>query len=430
MAAGVFPPSGNNVVAGNHRHGYQVYGSEDGRQIGPRLGAGASGAVGGLLAFSGDERTLLSDGPNGAARFWRLTEDTAPVGVAGDVHSIWTPSGDAAVAITPDASGIVIGDRGGHVHVLPADVSAEQLEAAVEDVSFLGHNAPVSVLRVSSDGRLAASAAEDNTVRVWNLADGQPLPYMTDMPGGTVAALEFSLDTSVLAVLSGTGIVLLDSQTGEEIVSFQAGDIQTRAAFAGNERVYIGGQAGALRVIARDSSGAWSMQQLWQGEAPIRSMRASPNSRHLVLVDENNRAQQFSLTEGRTGNLPIDLPDTVESVAFDPAGSRVYFRTARWVHRASISKNGLIWVDAVFGPSAVHGAEIVYSDSVPGGEGLVLPVVGAGSIGVASVRFEAPDGTGLFGNKDELLATWRDRLGLNVPAPPERPVTAETVLPE
>ena len=135
-------PSGTSVVAGRPRSGYQIYRASDGHQVGPTLGAGGSTA--GLLAFSSDERVLLTGGPESSARFWRVPTDVVAVAeVEQAAHAKWTPSGDAVVTATPDASGIVIGDRGGHMHLLPADVSAEALAAAFEDVSFLGHDAAI-----------------------------------------------------------------------------------------------------------------------------------------------------------------------------------------------------------------------------------------------------------------------------------------------
>jgi WD40 repeat protein len=403
-------PSGNSIVAGRPRSGYQIYRASDGHRVGPTLGAG--GTTTGLLMFSSDERALLTGGPDGTARFWRVPTEVAPVAETGQdvTHAIWTPSGDAVVAATPDASGIVIGDRGGHVHSLPADVSAEILAAAVEDVSFLGHEAAIHLLAVGPDGRLAASAARDNTIRAWDLSDGRPLPYMASMPGGAVNALEFSPDASMLAVLSGTQVLILDARSGEVIVEFQPGEVHGSLAFADADHVYIGSESGALRVIARDTAGAWSLQQLWQRSAPIRWLRASPRGRFLVLVDQDNLAQQFSLAEGRVGELALSLPGAVEDVAFNPAGSRVFFRTARWIQRASSSANGLIWHDAIFGPSAMHGAGIVVGAG-PAND-VHVPVARAGTVSLHRLHFLAAEGPSLFGNKNELLREWRTRLGL------------------
>jgi WD40 repeat protein len=344
--------------------------------------------------------------------------DVAPVAAAGteSLHAVWTAAGNAVVAVTPDARNLVIGDGGGHVHVFPADVSAESLAAAAEEVSFVGHDAAVRLLRITADGRLAASAAADDTVRVWSLADGRPLPFMADMPGGAITALEFSPDASKLAVVNGTRVVLLDTESGETVVEFPLSEAHAGVTFADNDHLYLGGNSGALSVVTQSVAGAWSLQQRWQGTSAIKWLRASPRGGHLVLGDQDNLAQQFNLEEGRLGTMSLRLPQEVEDVAFNPVGSRVYFRTARWVHRVSSSPNGLIWLDAILAPRPAHGGTIMASAATSAGNEIRLPVIRAGTLTLARLRFDSSETPALFGNRDELIEEWHARLGRHTEA--------------
>jgi WD40 repeat protein len=366
-----------------------------------------------LLAFSADDRVLLTGGPESAARFWRVPAEAAPLRAAGEESpAIRGTEGDAIVAVTPDAGKLVIGDSGGHVYVVPVNGSAESPAAADEEVSFVGHDSAIRLLRTSADGRFAASAAADDTVRAWNLADGTPMPYMTDIPGGTIKALEFSPDASMLAAVTATRAVLIDTESGDVVAEFSLGEPHPGVAFADGDRLYLGSGSGVLSVASRNLSGAWSLQQRWQGSAAIEWLRASPDGRQLVLVDQDNTAQLFKLEEGRIGSLTVSLPDDVEELVFNPVGSRVFFRTARWVHRASVSNDGLIWLDAILAPRPANGGGIVASAPTSAGNEIRMPVIRAASVVVERLRFDSSSTPGLFGNRDELIEEWRARLGM------------------
>jgi WD40 repeat protein len=414
-----FATSGTRVLVGTADAGFRVYDSADGSILGPPIGSGGGQQSASLLAFSADEQVIVTGGPGGLARFWRApTVPPRPAdAVDDDRHRIWPPSADAVAIATPDAARIVIGDSQGDVHILPADARGEALAAEERDVSYVGHNSVIRHLAASADGRLVASAAADNTVRVWSVDSRLPNAFFVDVPGDPVDRLAFSPAATRLAVLNGSSAVVLDTATGHVLARFGLGEKHRSLAFAAEDRVYVGSESGALQVIARDSTGAWSLQPIWQGESAIRWLEASPRARFLVLVDRNNLAQQFSLEEGRIGDAVLQLPDAVEEVAFAPGGFRVLFRTSGWIHRASSSPAGLIWIDAMLAPHALEGTRIVFgkdrgNDVAAAGDRLYLPVAGDGFVGLAQVNFSATAGAGLFGNRQQLLAEWRRKLGL------------------
>jgi len=414
-----FSPSGTKVLVGRSDRGFQVYESADGRLLGPPLGSGASSDRANLLSFSADEQVLVTAGAGSVARFWRVPGLLArnDVDAASYEPSIWPPSGDAVALATPDAAKIVIGDQRGNVHILPANVGPEALVEKAQDLSFFGHNTEVRTLEVSNDGSLAASTADDNSLRVWNIADGLPRKFIGSIQGEPIERLAFSPDASMLGVLNGHAATLIDTASGKLLARFELGERHKSLAFADSDHLYIGSESGALRVISRQAVDDWSLQILWQGDSAIRWLEASPNSQLLVLVDQNNLAQQFSLAEGRIGEATLALPSSVEEVAFTPVGLRVLLRTSNWVHRASSSVTGLRWTDSMLAPKAVPGARMVFGDpaadntSVLGGH-FYLPIAGDGRVRLAELNFAATGAPGLFGNKDQLIEEWRRKLAI------------------
>ncbi|MDH3265801.1 MAG: WD40 repeat domain-containing protein, partial [Gammaproteobacteria bacterium] len=414
-----FSPSGSRALIGRSERGFQTYDTTDGRALGPPLGSAARPGTARLLAFSTDEQIIVTSGENSIARFWRAP--TLPTrsesGIESAARSIWPPSGDAVAVATPDASKIVIGDDQGNVHVLPADADREELLSRAQGISFFGHNAAVRHLEVSPDGLLVASAANDNSVRVWNLTDGLPRQFIGEVHGATIDRLVFSPSATRLGILNGRGAEIIDVSTGEILVRFDLGEYHQGIAFADDDHLYLGGESGALRVIARESGDSWNMQTLWQGNVAIRSLEASPKSRFLVLVDRNNLAQLFDLAEGRIGEMTLQLPNPAEEVTFALSGYRVLFRTSNWIHRASSSGAGLVWIDAILTPKAVNSARMVFGDpaideAAALGNRLFLPVAADAQVRLAELSFTSSRGAGLFGSKDQLLSEWRQKLAL------------------
>lgn len=420
-----FSSSGSKVLVGTAAHGYQVFETVSGRRLGPAFSSGGSNVSRDLLGFSSDELTVLTGGPSGTARFWRVaassahSEPGAAAGMGGR-----SMSGEAIAITTPGAKNIVVGDPAGNVHFLPLDADPGP-GMADEDVSFFGHGSKVRLLSASADGSKVASVGADNTIRVWDTATGLPHSFFGDAAGSTVNKVVFSPDATLLAVLAANGVQVMDSGDGSILAAFEFGEEHQGVAFAADKKLFVGSESGTLRVVSQAASGEWTMQTLWQGNAAIRWLEVSPLSRYLVFVDQNNLAQQFSLGEGRLGEQVLQLPSRVEEVTFSPNGARVLFRTARWIHLASSSPAGLAWRDAVFAPPTVPGARMVFANpaedpAAPLGNRLFLTVSRDGLFKAIPIGFDGMQGASLFGNKEALLDEWRERLGLTTQEPVPR----------
>lgn len=413
-----FSPSGARFAVGRPTTGFQLHAAADGRLIGPPVGLGGGGVSDQLLAFGRDEDVLVTTGPSDKIRFWRISASQPAVeATTPRADEVRTLAGGIVVAVMPDASVVAIGDTGGHVHFVPQEQFSESLGSLRDEVSFLGHNSAVRRLAVSADGSALVSVGADNSLRVWDTEAGQPRQFIANLPGAAADRVLFSPDGSLIGVLAGTWAAIVDAGSGELVAERELGERHAGIAFGSDNELFLGSESGVLSAFGQDTTGTWTMQRLWQGQEAIRWLQASPRGRYLVLVDATQRAQQFDLAEGRIGGASVLLASPIEEVSFSPGGSRVLLRTARWVHRASSSANGLSVVDTLFTPKALSSARMVFgAEGEPGrltGRQLYLPVLRDGGVSLAYLQFETSEGAGLFGNKDDLLADWRVRLGLS-----------------
>ena len=409
-----FAPAGNRVVAGHSRAGFQVYRLSDGLRVGPAFGSGRAANT--VLDFATDEQMLVSGDPSSGIRFWSLPPPATPPAKRDD-HEIWAPAGHAVLRITPDGKRFAIGDSAGHVHLTG---TGDANFGVVEEVSYLGHAAPVRAIVASADSRYVASAAADGTVRIWQIETRLPLPATLRPGPQQIAALEFAADAETLVVAAGTRVHLYDTGRGAEQASEELGAVAGSLAVAASGDIYIGTRDGRLQVMTRDAAGGRILRTVWQGAAAIEHLRIAPQQDALVLVDATGTARAFDLLTMAEAQAGLRLPGVVIQVEFSPAGTQVLFRGERWLHRARSSPAGLSWIDAAVLPAARIDADFVFGDSdaadVRRGRTVIVPVAGGDRPRLVVFGFADEDDHGLLGNRDDLLADWERRLLGDEPA--------------
>ena len=420
-----FSPSGDKVLAGSTRQGFQVYRSSDGAMSGSPIASGNPRSQITMLAFSTDEQHIVTADNNANVRLWAaalapVTTDDSLVTQSSIGHRLWRESGDSITAISPGGNHLAIGDSGGHVHILQVDADAAQLAAASDELSFLGHRGAIVGLAFSQDGALVASAGLDREIRIWDTGSGLPRPFHVRTLASDIDQITFSPAGTRVAVLGGQRLWVIDSENGAVLGDIELGEIHVGLVFAFDDRIFVGGESGTLRSLTSDRAGAWHLRNVWQGSSAVRKLAIAPNGRWLVIVDTQNVAQLLDIESGEIGTSTLTFPDAVSDVLFSPSDSRALFRTGRWIHRAGVSPSGIIWLDAIRAPKALAGSTIVFDQRMPGGDGdpfgdrVMLLTRDAGFPEVAELRFSHTDGPALFGNKDKLLDEWRTKLGLDL----------------
>ncbi len=403
-----FSPSGLRVVVGRPATGYQVLDARTGKALGPHVGLGARPAA--PLAFSDDESILLSGSPGGGLRLWRAPANAPLAPASGARHAYWEPTADTVAALTADGRSILTGDQDGHLHAIPADTDPLKLSRALEEeLSFLGHATPVTHIAAAPGNLWAATAAADNTVRVWSVTDGQPRAWVGEIAGSPVNAMAFSPDAAVLAVLSGTRLTLLERMTGDRLLEVELSSAYAALAFVDVDRLYLGGQDGSLSIV-RTGGGQASVTKVWQGEAALRHLAHMPRRRALLIGDSEGTVRQFDMATGDIGRLSLVLPERIRELAVAPFGTRVFVRTERWVHEAISGADGLAWSDAYFVPPGGSGRELVFVPvrGLPG----VLHVLRRDVDRLTLAALDSDQGPLVFGEREDLVPEWRRRLGL------------------
>ena len=413
-----FSPSGERFATGSPRRGYQVFRTQDGRPLAPPLGAGFSTLPAELLGFSEDEDLLVIADAAGEVSTWDL-----PVDAPGDGRGIdpdnagrwqWRDGLDSVAMLAPGGQRLAVGDVDGHVHIVNATPTQS---ADVEDLSFLGHVAPVSLLEFNTDGSLVASAATDGSIRVWDAVSGLPRRYRASMQSPFIDAMTFSPSGAYLAAMGGRRVKIISVESGATVAEQELPERHSDLAFGADDRLYLAGESGMLRSLAAGSPANWSLGNEWQGLNPLRQIEISSARQLMVIVDSQHTVQVLDVLRGSIGTGQLELPDAVIDVQFSSNESHALLRTSRWVHRVSISRSGVDWRSAVLAPDALAAAGMAV-DNPAGAAGsvgperlLVLKREGR-TVDVEPLDFSHATGRPSIGDRRSLLDEWQEKLGV------------------
>jgi len=297
-------------------------------------------------AFSPDGR-LFTVNPQGQLQLWTPGSTRARLlarglGVA------------SALAFVPGTSLVAVGTRDGTLSLWNID-TGESRELP------LGHEARVTGLDVTQDGRYLVSGSADRTARLWDLSsnhpprvlrgsrgrihavlfspDGQRLALpssdgqvrlfsvktevhelLAENPSGQ-RALVLSADGRRLASLSARGVLrLLDTASGASLLE-EPGVSPNAIAFSPKGRwLAFGGASG--RVHLRESSTGGAARSLAGHEANITALRFSAEGRALATADEAGDVWLWNPTSG-TGHRLGAHGTRVRELAFSPEGGRL-----------------------------------------------------------------------------------------------------------
>jgi RNA polymerase sigma factor (sigma-70 family) len=266
----------------------------------------------GTVGFSPDSRLLLSAGGDGVVRLWDAVTGKQRREIDKHYH---------VAAFSPDGEWVAVVQRDGTIMLHEVFIGKNTRRIGT-------HAGTVLALAFTADGKSLASANQDGSVAVWDVAGARRKRLFHRRPTPSCTSVAFSPDGKLLASggVGGNGSVW-DAATGEE----RYGLIAAAVAFAPDGKLLAAADlAGVVRLL--EPASGEEVGKLAVGRSHWRPSVAFSADSKLLAAGSDDTLRLFDVAARRELHRVTAAPGGVQHVAFSGDGKALAWTAGYAVH--------------------------------------------------------------------------------------------------
>ncbi|MFC1764087.1 protein kinase [Planctomycetota bacterium] len=264
------------------------------------------------VAFSPDGRHIVTGSTDKTVKIWNVATGSEVMTLHGhgnNVDATYPPwNKTMSVAFSPDGHSVVSGAFDNTIRVWDA---ANGLEVT----TLQGHSGPVNSVAVSPDGKRIISASDDKTLKLW---DAKNYTELMTFRGHEITYAVFSPEGKRV-VSAGENVKVWDVETGTELMTLDSGDDWVSCVSINPSGKNIVSGYGDGTIIIWDTATGTKLITRKAHKDSICSLAFSPDGNRII----SGSWQNVKIWDMSTGTELITLRGSGNSIAFSPDGKTI-----------------------------------------------------------------------------------------------------------